>query len=275
MKFNINFLYFSSFIAILCILTSCEPHEVDDIELPAPPTADFAYEYWADNANYVIFTSTGDEGFQYFWDYGTGLTSTLKTDTAYFPVAGVYEVSLTVSNRGGAGTATQSVTIAQSDNALCNDNTTILLTGGCNDVDGNRWTFSTVAGAVIVGPTRGSSEWYSSPENGLDADQADDTYDFIFDDNQFDYNNNGLTIYPECGYEAKPFPTDPDARWTLSPGTGFQGVDQIILPDGAFMGTKDSGPIYDILSISETELVVESELLGGGGYFNFRFVKVE
>ena len=271
---NFNIKYYGLFFLALWTLSSCEPHEIDDIELPAVPSADFAYEYM-DNANYVIFTSTGEEGFLYFWDFGNGLTSNNRVDTAYFPVAGVYEVNLSVSNRGGAGTTTQSVTIAQSDNALCIDNTIILLTGGCTDADGNRWTFSTAAGAVTVGPTRGSGDWYTSPENGLDADQADDTYDFIFEDNQWDYNNNGLTIYPECGYEAKPFETDPNAMWQLSPGTGNNGTDQIILPDGFFMGTKDSGPIYDILSITETELVLESPLLDNSGYFNFYFVKVE
>ena len=166
--------------------------------------------------------------------------------------------------------------ILSSDNNLCANQTLIDISGGCDDIDGKRWTFSLDAGAITVGSAPGASDFYTSPAAGLVADQYDDFYDFIYEDSQFDYINNGLTVFPEAGYEALPYTPDPDATWTFSIGTGVGGQDQFLLsPSTEFMGTKDSGPNYDIVSVTDTELVVWTEIRGGGGWFEFHFVKFE
>ncbi len=275
MNSYINFFGLFLFLVSLLGFSGCEPYEAEDIELPAAPIAGFTYEYVTNEPNRVVFKSTGEPGFLHLWDFGNGNTSSILIDTAYFPVQGDYDVTLTVAGRGGTGSATQTVNIAQSDGSLCNDDYLIWLTGGCGDADGKKWNLSTVAGAVIVGPSPGSDEWYSSPEDGLVDDQKDDVYHFVYTDNKYNYLNNGMTIFPECGYIPKPFTADPNAIWSLSPGTGWSGSTQLILPEGSFIGTKDSGPIYDILSISEEDMLLQSELLGGSGYFRFILSKVE
>lgn len=275
MKNILKHLSYATLLICSMLIFSCEPYEADDIELPAGPTANFTFSYMPGDSNFVIFQSTGDEGFQRLWDFNNGATSSLLQDTAYFPSAGTYNVTLTVSARGGTATNTQVVTISSSDASSCNDDNLIFLTGGCTDTDGKTWNLSTAAGAVIVGPSPGSDQWYSSPVNGLDPDQADDVYHFFADDNEYDYINNGMTIYPECGYTPKPFTADPDATWQLAEGAGWDGTDQIILTPNSFIGTKDSGPKYDIISISEDEMVLQSEVIGAAGFFRFTLVKIQ
>lgn len=53
--------------------------------------------------------------------------------------------------------------------------------GGSNDIPAlliGSWALSTAAGAVEVGPSPGSNEWYSSGSNGLQSAQYDDIYTF-------------------------------------------------------------------------------------------------
>ena len=125
------------------------------------------------------------------------------------------------------------------------------------------WTFSTAAGAITVGPTKGSGDWYTSPPNGLVPEQYDDKFVFFVDGGHFQYYNNGLTIYPEQGYEALPFDAPTDATWQLTAG----GVREIVLPVGSFIGVKDSGPVYEIVSLTPESMVLSSPLLGGDGFF--------
>ena len=60
----------------------------------------------------------------------------------------------------------------------------------------------------------------------------------------------------------------------ISKGTGAGGSDQLILPEGAFLGVWDSGPVYDIVSVSETQLVVRSKIINADGWFELTFVKI-
>jgi hypothetical protein len=126
---------------------------------------------------------------------------------------------------------------------------------------------------VRVGPTPGSSEWYTSPVNGLQAAQYDDAFCFYFDGGHFQYNNNGQTIDPWNGYIAVNFAPPTNLNWAISKGTGNGGSDQLILPEGAFLGVWDSGPVYDIVSVSETQLVVRSPIINTAGWFELTFVK--
>ena len=63
-----------------------------------------------------------------------------------------------------------------------------------------------------------------------------------------------------------------DLTYFIEAGGGPNGESRIILPEGAFMGVWDSGPIYDILLLTENELVVRSQILGTDGWFDLYFV---
>ena len=90
--------------------------------------------------------------------------------------------------------------------------------------------------------------------------------------------NNGKTIDPWNGYAALPFTPPTDLFWFISKGTGDAGADQIVLPVGTFLGTMDSGPKYDIFSLTTDKMVLRSPIRKQDntptqGFFEFTFVK--
>lgn len=110
----------------------------------------------------------------------------------------------------------------------------------------------------------------------MQAEQYDDSFCFYFDDAAFVYANNGATVNPWAGYA--PVPYDPPAgTWSFREGTGQNGVDQIELSDGHFMGVWDSHKLLDIITLTETQLVVRARQADANGnplaegWFELRF----
>jgi PKD repeat protein len=218
----------------------------------------------------VVVTSLAADGFLHFWDFGNGRTSSLASDTAYYPQAGTYEISYNVYNAGGSDEASVEVTIENTLELPC-EGTLALLTGCDNQ---KTWYWSQVAGAISVGPTPYATEWYASPAGGLVDEQYDDTYKFTFD-GAYIYDNNGGTVNPFEGYVVSALEV-PELTWYLSEGTGTSGEDQIILPACWFMGVWDSGPAYDIVELTENSLILHGKIQNGDcsagdGYFTLSF----
>jgi len=258
-------------ILISLIFASCDPYEEKRPELPAPPSGSFSWNYLPGDENRVVFSTNVAEGFLHFWDFDNGRTSNKTTDTIFFPQMGSYDVSYSVFNSGGMGTSVQTVEISNSVNALCEG--TLELLSGCDQQ--KTWVFSQVAGAISVGPDPYSTGWYSSPAGGLVVEQYDDSYQFSVG-GDFIYENQLSTISPFEGYISIALEV-PALNYSLSPGTGTSGEDQILLPSCWFMGTWDSGPIYDIVELTESSLVIHGRLqngdcTAGNGYFTFYFV---
>lgn len=264
------------FLLVLSAYLACTPFEENDIDLPAQPAAPvFSMEILASDPNRVVVTDLSSGFFDRTWDFPGGIPAKSKraVDTIFYPKAGDYTLTLFAAGQGGGGVSqsTKLVKIEQDATAQC-DPQLGLLTGDCGP-SGKCWTFSRAANAIVVGPVPGSSEWYKSPVNGLQDAQYDDRFCFYFDGSHFQYENNGQTIDPWNGYAAVPFTPPTDLTWFVSKGTGDMGVDQIVLPTGAFIGTWDSGPVYDIAKLSDTELVLRSKILNGTGWFEFTLVK--
>jgi len=255
-------------------LAACEPFIEEDVAvgpLPAPPQ--FSYEILADNPNQVVIRETSTDIFDRVWSIPGARpeTSEKALDTIFFPRAGTFTITLNASiNGGGTSSASQNIVIEQDGVAPCTDEL-ILLAGGCEESSGKCWTFSHAAGAVTVGPTPGSGEWFRSTSNGLQVDQYDDKFCFYFQNSSFRYLNNGLTIDPFNGYAAVPYNPPTDYTWALTPGGGAGGEVQINLPVGAFLGVWDASNNYDIVVLTETELIVRTPFLNGGGWFELYF----
>lgn len=254
------------------LIYSCEPFEEDGIDLPSPPSASFTWNYVEGDSNSVVFQSNTPDGFIHFWDFGNGLTSNEKVDTAFYGQEGLYEVTYSVSNAGGMGTATDMVEIAETVDIPC-EGILELLTGCDNQ---KSWAFTTQPGAVEVGPDPYSTEWFSSPEDGLQDEQYDDFYQFHVD-GTFIYENNELTVDPWNGFTPVPYDPPDNAIWIYSPGTGTSGEDQIILQTCQFIGVWNSGTAYDIVELTETNLTLHAALTNedcstGEGFFTQRFV---
>ena len=163
----------------------------------------------------------------------------------------------------GTAIATKSINI-ENDGEIDCDEQVALLTGDCS-AEGKCWVFSTIAGAITVGPTPGSGEWFSSTESGLVDAQYDDSSCFFIEGLVYEYRNNGQTVNPWEGFEAQDFTPLANQAWSFNGTGGLDGLGQISLPTGSFMGVRDSGPVYDIVSLTETELVVRSPFLNADG----------
>ena len=255
---------------------SCAPYEDDDISLPPLPAApNFSIEMLAGEPNRVVVKDLSTGFFSRVWDFpgALPLKSTRSIDTVFYAKKGDYTITLYAAAEGGGGTAqaSKTITIAEDATVPC-DSQVGLLTGDCEPA-GKCWTFTTAAGAVKVGPQPGSSEWFNSTANGLQAVQYDDSFCFYFDAAHFEYDNNGQTIDPWNGYIAVDYTPPSNYTWSISKGTGQGGADQIILPDGAFMGVWDSGPVYDIVSLTADKLVVRSKIINVDGWFELTFVR--
>ncbi|MEZ4827263.1 MAG: PKD domain-containing protein [Bacteroidia bacterium] len=269
-------------VALIFAAIACTPYQDEDIDIgPLPGSPDFSAEVLPDDPNAVVIKGISPGFFSYVWDLPGGAPgrSTQPIDTIVYTKAGTYTITLYAASETGGGTSSVSKTVTiDKDLVIACDSLVSLLTGECQGV-GKKWTFSKDAGAVAVGPNPYSTEWYSSPPNGLQPAQYDDVYSFFFDGSVFEYDNNGTTVDPCQGYQALPFTAPANMQWSLTPGAGVSGETRITLPDEIFMGVMDSGPYYDIISVTENELVLHGPLKpcspGATGWFTLRFVKAD
>ena len=266
------------FLAVGLLLAACDPYQVDDVALPAPPTAGFSWSYVPGDSNSIALSAT-ETGDAVVWEFPSGAskpTSTRAVDTVEFGQRGDYEIALFTTAQGGTDVVRQMVNIP-SDKAVACDSTTLLLAGGCGVDDSKTWIWSQQAAAISVGPTPLSSEWFGSPEGGLVEAQYDDAWTFAFDGADFVYDNSGQSVNPYDGYVAQDF-TPPPGTWRIQEGTGYNGSDQVVLSDeDLFIGVMDSGPTYDVVKLTPDSLVLVSPIIqangeAGDGFFTLYFV---
>lgn len=286
MKRNLTYITLSLIIAV-GLITGCKPYEEEGIELPGAPSASFSWNFidavdslgqviGVDSNRVALIADPVDGAFLHLWDFGNGQTSDQTADTAYYPQEGDYTITYSVHTAGGMGTASATVNIAQTLELPCEGNLALLT--GCENQ--KTWKFSDEIGAISVGPDPYSTEWYSSPPGGLESFQFDDRYQFT-EDGIYVYNNNGSTMNPFEGYVETEVAIDP-TTYFMSEGTGTSGEDQINLSAFSetlcgFMGVWDSGPVYDILELTEDRLVVHGPIQTGdcqqsAGWFTLIFV---
>lgn len=145
------------------------------------------------------------------------------------------------------------------------------------------WQFSVGAGAVAVGPTPYSNQWYSSPPMGLQPPQYDDVYTFNLD-GTLTTTYNGSIIDAFQNYSEQPYGCS-GVDLEFLPGGGTSGEDAIALIPGAggcscpFIGTNDGGLVYDIVQLSATTLVLHAQgddanCNAAGLYFTYVFTRI-
>lgn len=251
-------LYFGSLVIVAFMVTGCTPERVDEMSLEGTPgIPEFTAVPLADNPNRILVTANTQNSFQVLWDIpgATPKTSQKAQDTILFAKAGVYKITLLASSTDGSGTGVNSktITILQDAPLTCSPKLS-LLTGDCKP-GGKCWTMSTAVGAVKVGPTYDDYSWYTSPVNGLQAQQYDDRFCFTFENLVFENKNNGLSVNPWDGY--KPVVADwGKSEFSFTEGTGINNRDQITLEDLQFMGVWDCDNVLDVVQLTATKLVV-------------------
>lgn len=254
-------------ILLASAFTACTPERDDEFHLPAPPSApDFSVEMVSGDANRFILHDLSDGNFQRLWSLpgGNPKSSVEALDTIQYPKAGEYTITLFVSKADGSGTVSSSkkITVVSDAPVDCTPKMG-LLTGNCGP-QGKCWTFTHAPGAVKVGPTYDDFSWYTSPQDGLQGAQYDDGFCFTFENQVFQNRNNGSSVDPWDGYKVKPY--DPGiADFVFLEGTGISGRDQILIPDDQFIGVWDADNLLDIITLTETELVVRARQRGQDG----------
>jgi PKD repeat protein len=249
------------YIAISGLLfASCKPNRDDDFPLPPTPAApEFSITPLPGDSNTWVIKDLSTGNFQRLWDLpgGTPKSSVKAIDTVVYGKAGNYTITLFVSKADGSGTpsASKKISLTKDANLACTP-ALAALTGNCSPA-GKCWTLSHAAGAVKVGPTYDDYSWYTSPVNGLQAEQYDDGFCFTFQDLVFQNKNNGTSIDPWNGYVPKVYNPGVSSFAYLT-GTGTNGRDQIQIPDNQFMGVWDSDNLLDVVQLTATDLIVRT-----------------
>ena len=153
----------------------------DEPEL-ADPSAEAAFWHEIDGSN-VQFNNTSGSADSYVWDFGDGQTSTEESPSYTYANDGFYTVTLTATNAFGSSDATANVIISANSTFSAN-----VIDGG----DAKTWKLNPFAGALGVGPTKGSGEWFATSADDVNDRSCtfDDTYTFATD-GSFNYETNG------------------------------------------------------------------------------------
>jgi len=161
-------------------LVSYDNSEDEPVLGTSLPTASFSVRV---DGNSATFTNTSVNADSYSWDFGDGNTSTEESPTHTFAGDGSYNVVLTATNAEGNTTASNTVIIAINS---------VFSAATLFDDDAKTWKLAPIAGALAVGPSIGSSEWWSnSAEDVAGRDCTfDDTYTFT-KDGAFEYDGTG------------------------------------------------------------------------------------
>jgi beta-glucanase (GH16 family) len=145
------------------------------------------------------------------------------------------------------------------------------------------WTFSTLAGALEVGPSPGNNDWYSSAPNGLQSAQYDDVYTFQEDGSLIaDYSGSiidAFSDYSEQGYSCSSIDFNFNSNDENTALPSFEMLPASTTCSCPFMGTNDAGLIYSIASLTANELVLQvqgddNNCNASDAYFTFTFVRV-
>lgn len=286
--------------SLLLALAACTP-DVKNGELGALPQADFEVLPGPD-ANTVILVNKSNQASIPYWTVSTG--AKLNGDSARLKLifAGTYQVTLTAAGRGGMGTVTKDVTIANSDPNACNPSNPIGFIAGCTS---KKWKLNPEAGTYKVGEGPDMGNWWSSGAGDVTgrACEFNDEYIFSFNaegtfvyDNKGDYYADGYIGAATNGCEPNSNLSGAQAAWasgnfnfTVIDGGGVRGLGQLRLSGtGAHIGLQKvhnggettSGPTgnsitYDILEMRQNVNGLGYDILkvglniGGSGWWTF------
>jgi len=248
------------------VLLSCKE---DDPTLGAPPTAAdaaFTFESTAESDNIIELTNTSS-AFLKKWDFGNGQSAEGDVVEVTYPFQGDYEVTLTVFTSGGSMTTQQTIHIAETDLTLLKP-VYSLISG--DSPEGKTWIIaSSAAGHMGIGPADGSSPswWAAGPNEKSDTGLYDDKFTFKLNGFAFVQTTNGDVYvnnaqaskfpgaYPNKGDQTAPYTAPANLTWSVT--TDGAGKDYINITNNGFIGYYAGASKYEIISITENEMVIK------------------
>mgnify|MGYP000026172958 CR=1 FL=1 len=268
MKLNYIIKQTAGFLCLLFVISfsACKKENTDK-DLDAAPTADqvkFTVTPTATNANIVTLVNQSP-GFKAIWDFGNGATADGNTVSASYPLAGTYNVKLTIVTAGGSVSSTKAVTIAATNPAMLTDPAFTTLSGGLSNAAGFTWVIDQKsAGHLGVGPvTSQGPDWYQAAadeKNGLGF--YDDEMTFNMNALKYTYDNKGTTFANAAnapGIGGPAASSDPTVNYTPPTNltwlvTETNGVKYLTISGGGFISYYLGVSQYQILSLNENEM---------------------
>ena len=125
------------------------------------------------------------------------------------------------------------------------------------------WRWADTA-ALSIGTAPGEGDLYEADGTELPTTQTDDRWTF-FSNGGFQYDSQGQVIDAFSGFYGEMNLTFEMGGFVLLEGTGTDGMDQLLVLNGAggyscpFIGLMDTGPLYDIISLTNSSLVLASQ----------------
>ncbi len=149
-------------------------------DLPgAPPTTSFNYEI---NGQTVSFTNSSINADSYSWDFGDNNTSIEENPTHTYASDGNYTVVMTATNANGSNESTVNLVVTSA-------------VFSAESFHGNglkTWKLNPEAGALAVGPAKGSGEWFATTLDDVTVRDCAFNDEYIFNnEDKFIYNSNG------------------------------------------------------------------------------------
>jgi hypothetical protein len=266
-------------LTLLMFFQACDPTQLKKEDLGSVPSADaisITVSPGKDKFRYVVTASSPVSGISK-WDYGNGSTGTDK-DTAYFPVAGTYTITLTFYARGGSVSKTEQITTTETDWSYFNRPDIIALSGGTASPNGKTWVPDSLSSGHIGVGEHGTNGlgWWAAPALGKKGvNMYDDKINFTLTGFACTYTNNGKsyvkTFQASNSSYSNPVSQDGDVIVDFTPAPGVwslqdKGSDKYLVmtsskPIFPCFDVGATNNSYKILALEENRL----ELVATGG----------
>lgn len=191
----------------LLILFSCDPllEENPEAGLILPPDAsemEFSITPGDDDYHFnVALVSPSLTGiYNVTFDLGNGSVIKEESISAYYPLPGDYNITMTVTTNGGSAKINKSHSTTETDYSIFTDEKFVALTGGIDDADGKTWVVDAeTQGHFGVGSTGSDGlEWWSAtPFTKDQAGAYDDELTFNLNGFALNYDNKGVSYVKE------------------------------------------------------------------------------
>lgn len=273
-----NLLYKTSLtglIAVILLMTACEPQMKDKPDIGLPPTADqlnFSITPGSDEFHVIITNTSTVTGIP-SWDFGNGVKGTGPTNEVKYSLEGDYDITMTYVTKGGTGSIKKTYNQPVTDFSIFTDPVYVNLTGGAADADGKTWVLDAgQQGHLGVGDANGLGnglEWWSAApyvKSGTGA--YDDELTFIMTDFVVKYDNKGVSY-------VKGYMKDDPALATIYTNPRLNkddyDVDYVTPTTGSWVITQKNGGYY--LTISSARPIHPGLDVGAKGN-EYRIVQV-
>ena len=217
------------------------------------------------NPNVVVFTAN-NPNVECSWDFGNGTSGSGTVDTAEYPFAGNFTVTLSIFNSEGDASSSQPITIDSNDISLFDNPLHLFLTGGINGPGYRTWHIDSACDYHFgVGPPEGYTPdwWHATANSKPGVGLYDDRFTFHLVGFRYDLETNGsIYVHNTLGpnfpgafenlYDwTAPFDDMINESWDLS-------TDSILtLSSGAPMGFYSGVSEFEIMQLDDTSMIVK------------------